>query len=311
MNELSHQEEGEHMQQGRSRWRMKDKVIKALLFVCAAISVVAVLLITLMIFIEAFPALRETGVWQFVSGMKWKPTGDPPQYGILPMIVGSIYVTGLALLFGLPIGLATSVFMTEIAPPKVAAVIRRAIEILAGIPSVVYGFFGLMLVVPIVQTIGGSGLSILSAGIILAIMILPTLISVSENALRAVPAEYKEGSLALGASHWQTIYRVQIPAARSGLLAATVLGMGRAVGETMAVILVAGNIPIIPDSLLKPIRTMTVNIVLEMGYVQPGSIHYSALFATAAVLFVFIMLLNFAVRALTKERKGKKNAAKR
>ncbi|MDP2892364.1 MAG: phosphate ABC transporter permease subunit PstC [Bacillota bacterium] len=290
---------------------MNDKVIRSLLFVCAAISVVAVLLITVMIFVEAFPALKETGVWDFIAGTKWKPTDTPPQFGILPMIVGSVYVTGLALLFGLPIGMATSIFMAEIAPPKVAVVLRRAIEILAGIPSVVYGFFGLMMVVPIVQTLGGTGMSVLTASIILAVMILPTIVSVSEAALRAVPAEYKEGSLALGASHWQTIVRVQVPAAKSGILAATVLGIGRAVGETMAVILVAGNIPVIPESILKAVRTMTVNIVLEMGYVQPGSLHYSALFATGAVLFVFIMLLNFSIRALTKTRGEKQKNAKK
>lgn len=293
------------------RFRMNDKIIRALLFTCAAISVLAVFLITIMIFVQAFPALQYTEVWKMLIGTDWTPTADPALFGILPMIVGSVYVTGLGLLFGLPIGFLTAIFMCEIAPPKVAVVMRRAIEILAGIPSIVYGFFGLMVIVPMVQTMGGTGLSVLSAGIILGMMVLPTLVSVTESSLRAVPVEYKEGSLALGASHWQTIIRVQVPAAKSGILAATVLAIGRAIGETMAVILVAGNIPVIPESILKPVRTLTVNIVLEMGYVTPGTLHYSALFATGAVLFVFIMLLNFAVRALTKDKKGgRKNAAK-
>ncbi len=274
---------------------------RGLFFLTASISVLAVGLITVMIFYNAWPALREIGIWELMTGKQWTPTATNPLFGLLPMILGSLSITGLALLIGLPIGIGTAIFLAELARGKFAVLLRRAVEMLAAVPSVVYGFFGLVLIVPAVQKLGGTGLSILAAGIILAIMILPTMISVYEVSLRAVPPEYKEGSLALGASHWQTIIGVLVPASRSGLLTAIALSIGRAVGETMAVILVAGNIPIIPDSILGPARTLTVNIIMEMGYVQPGSLHYSALFATGAILFVFIMLINLGVQLVARK----------
>ncbi len=284
-----------------TRQNKSEGFYQGLFFLTASISVLAVGLITVMIFYNAWPALREIGLWDLLSGNKWTPTASNPLFGLLPMIVGSMVITLLALVIGLPIGIATSIFLAELAKGKFAAVLRRSVEMLAAVPSVVYGFVGLTLVVPFVQKLGGTGLSILSAGIILGVMILPTMISVYEVSLRAVPAEFKEGSLALGASHWQTIGRVLIPASRSGLLTAIALSIGRAVGETMAVILVAGNIPKIPDSILDPARTLTVNIIMEMGYVEPGSLHYSALFATGAILFVFIMFINLGVQFITRK----------
>ena len=252
-----------------------------------------------MIFVEGLPIFQSHGVLSFLFGEKWTPTASPPLYGIWPMIVTSFYVTILSLIIALPIGIACSVFLAEIAPERPARILRRAIDILAGIPSVVFGFFGLTMIVPILRDIFGvNGQSVLAGAIILAIMILPTIISISEVGLRAVPKAYKSGSLAMGASHWQTIYRVIIPAAKNTIITSVVLAIGRALGETMAVILVMGNTPAMPASLLDPARTLTVNIVMDMSYVTPGTEHYAALFGTGIVLFVFIMALNLAVNKL-------------
>jgi phosphate transport system permease protein len=224
-------------------------------------------------------------------------------FGILPMIVGSIYTTIIALIIGIPIGRGCAIFLAEIAPKKLASVLRKSIEILAGIPSIVYGFFGMAVLVPLIREFKlGPGYSVLAAGLILAIMILPTIISISEVSLRMVPSAYKDGSLALGSSNWQTIKKVSLPTAKSGILAGVILGIGRAVGETMAVILVAGNSPIIPLSLFQPVRTLTVNVVIEMAYVSTGSDHYHALFATAIVLFVFVMIINATVIMLSRQK---------
>lgn len=293
------------MKMNKKQKHRSEVFYKGLFFLTASISVLAVGLITIMIFYNAWPAFREIGVGSLLTGNQWLPTAAHPLFGLLPMIIGSLLVTLLALVLGLPIGVGTAIFLAELAKGKFATVLRRAVEMLAAVPSVVYGFFGLVLIVPFVQKLGGTGLSVLAAGIILAIMILPTVISVYEVSLRAVPEEYKEGSLALGASHWQTIGRVMIPASSSGLLTAIALAIGRAIGETMAVILVAGNIPNIPNSILAPVRTLTVNIIMEMGYVQPGSLHYSALFATGAILFVFIMLVNIGVQLITRRAVSK------
>lgn len=284
----------------RSDERRAEKLIRLALMLCALFSVLAVLLITFMVFKEAYPSLKEVGIWKMVSGLSWKPTSSNPRFGLLPMMAGTAAVTALSLLIGVPIGLATAIYSSELASDKVASLVNKAAGVLAGIPSVVYGFFGLMVIVPAVRTFGGTGMGVLSAGLVLSIMILPTVISVSEAALKAVPSEYKEVSLALGSTKWQTIWHVAMPAAKSGIIASVVLAIGRAIGETMAVILVAGNIPLIPASIISSTRTLTVNIALEMAYIRPGTLHYSALFASAAVLFAFIILINLSVRVITR-----------
>lgn len=287
----------------KKKLRLGEKTIEKVMLICAFASVAAVLLITYLIFAEGLPLFKNVGVWEFISGADWDPDAKIPQYGILPMISGSVYTTAIALVLGIPIGLGCAIFLAEIAPRKVSSLLRRIIEILAGIPSVVYGFFGLVVIVPFVRSFKlGPGPSVLAAGLILAIMILPTIITIAEVSLRAVPKAYKDGSLALGSSQWQTIRKVSLPTAKSGIIAGIVLGIGRAMGETMAVILVAGNTPIIPESIFQPVRTMTVNIVLDMSYVVTGSVYYSALFATAIALFVFTMIINAAVMLLSRKR---------
>ncbi len=285
----------------KKKLRLGEKAIEKAMLICALSSVGAVLLITYLIFAEGLPLFSHTSLWDFITGTDWKPTKEI--YGILPMIVGTVYTTGIALALGIPIGLGCAIFLAEIAPKKAALALRKCIEILAGIPSVVYGFFGLVVIVPIIRSFGlGPGYSVLAAGLILAVMILPTIITIAEVSMRAVPNAYKDGSLALGASKWQTIKKVCLPTAKSGIISGVVLGIGRAVGETMAVILVAGSTPIIPQSIFEPVRTLTVNIVLEMGYAVVGSTHYSALFATGIVLFVFIMIINAVVMMLNRKR---------
>lgn len=264
-------------------------VFERLFLVSALISIVCIFAITLFIFIKGLPAIKTIGLRNFIFGMKWQPTGG--KFGIFPMIVGSIYVTIGSLVIGVPIGILTSIFIGEIAPPKISSIFRRAVELLAGIPSVVFGFFGLVTIVPLIDKIfGGGGNSLLASSIILGIMILPTIISISEASIRAVPKEFKEGSIALGASHIETIFKVIVPAAKSGILTSIVLGLGRSIGETMAVILVSGNTPLIPHSMFERLRTLTGNIAIEMGYAY--GLHQEALFAAGAVLFVFIMIVN-------------------
>ena len=294
-----------------SIWKkILNKSTTALFFLSAAFSVLSLIVIGLYIFYAGFPALREVGLFQFLFGVEWQPRADV--YGIGPMILASIYATLGAIVIGVPIGILTAVFLAEVAPPWLCKIVRPGIELLAGIPSVVYGFFGLVVIVPLIDKFfGGGGNSLLAAIIILGIMILltmvqgqsllavilvltimilPTIVNISETAIRAVPISYKEGSYALGTSHISTIFRVILPAAKSGVFTSIVLGIGRAIGETMAVILVAGNSPLIPGSLLSRVRTMTANIALEMGYAS--GLHQNALFATGIILFVFIMLLN-------------------
>lgn len=279
----------------------RERPIRVMLALAAFISVAAIVLITIMVFREAWPAIKSQGLFNMIMGSSWKPTASKPRFGLLPMIAGSSAVTLLALAIGVPIGIASAVFSAEIAPKWEAGAMKRSVGVLAGIPSVVYGFFGLMVLVPAVRLLSGTGMSVLSASLVLSVMILPTVIGVSEAAIRAVPDDYRQASLALGATKWQTIKNVIVPAARSGIIAAVVLGVGRAIGETMAVILVAGNIPVMPESLLSAVRTLTVNIALEMGYVRPGTLHYSALFTAAAVLFAFIMTVNLLVRGITRK----------
>ena len=271
---------------------MKDNIEEFLiekgLLITALSSIIIILLIIIFIFSEGLPSMESYGFLKFIFGSTWDPSaGD---YGVLPMIVGSLGITGLALLFAVPLSLLCAIFMAEIAPKTMRKILKPVIETLAGIPSVVYGFFGLIVLVPIMRVqFGGTGFSMLTASIILTVMILPTIISVSEDALRSIPLEYKEASLAVGATHWQTIKNVIFPAAIPGIITAVILGMGRAIGETLAVIMVAGNVAQFPNSIFDPVRALTSNIAIEMGYAT--GIHYSALFGTAIVLFIIIMIL--------------------
>jgi phosphate ABC transporter permease protein PstC len=268
---------------------MKEKFIEKALLLTAFSAVAAIVLIFAFIFREGLPLMLKVGIGKFISGTHWAPSQG--QYGILPMIAGSLAVTLLAIVFGAVLGLSCALFLAEFAPPWSVRILKPLIELLAGIPSVVYGFIGVVVLVPLIRRVlGGPGFSVLASAIILGIMILPMVIAISLDALRAVPLSFKEGSLALGATRWQTLYRIIFPAAKSGIIAALILGMGRAVGETMAVIMVAGNAVKVPHSVLDPVRTLTSNIALEMGYASGD--HQSALFATGIVLFIITMLLN-------------------
>lgn len=278
----------------------KEKIMRAVFFVSACVSIIAVLLICVFLFANGIPAMSKIGFFDFLTGTSWNPSKD--KYGIYPMIIGSLYVTGIALLIGVPIGILTAIFMARFCNKKIYKFIKPAVDLLAGIPSIVYGFFGLMVIVPLIRnTFGGSGSSVLAASIVLGIMILPTIIGVCESAIRAVPESYYEGSLALGASHERSVFKTVVPAAKSGILAGIILGVGRAVGETMAVVMVAGNSPVIPESILKSVRTMTTNIVLEMGYAT--DLHREALIATGVVLFVFILIINMCFSAVKRRSK--------
>ena len=281
---------------------LKEKFMQGVFFIAACTSVLAVALICVFLFANGIPAMKEIGFMEFLTGERWKPTNEI--FGILPMIMGSIYVTAGAIILGVPIGILTSVFMAKYCPKKIYPVLKGATELLAGIPSVVYGFFGLVVLVPLIRDIcqkfhwGGNGSSILTASILLGMMILPTIIGVTESAIRSVPAHYYEGALALGATHERSIFSVVLPAAKSGVVAGIVLGIGRAIGETMAVIMVAGNQARMPAGIVRGVRTLTANIVLEMGYA--AGLHREALIATAVVLFVFILLINLSVSLLNR-----------
>lgn len=269
-----------------------------LFFLTACVSIFAVALICVFLFANGIPAIGKIGVFKFLLGTKWKPGNDI--YGILPMILGSLYVTAGAILIGVPIGLLTAVFLAKFCPKGLYKILKPATELMAGVPSVVYGFFGLVVLVPLVQNIFGvAGNTMLTASVLLGIMILPTIIGVSESAIRAVPDSYYEGSLALGASHERSVFFATLPAARSGILAGVVLGIGRAIGETMAVVMVAGNKARMPQGLLDGVRTMTANIVMEMGYAT--DLHREALIATAVVLFVFILMINVTFSLLRRK----------
>lgn len=271
----------------------------ALFLICACVSILAVVLICVYLFASGVPAMAEIGFTDFLFGTKWKPSSG--YYGIFPMIIGSILVTGIAVVIGVPIGILCAVFMSHYCPKKLYRFVKPAINLLAGIPSIVYGFFGLVVIVPIMKDlVGGSGKSLLTAGILLGIMILPTVIKTTESSLNAVPRSYYEGALALGATHERSVFFASLPAAKSGILAAIILGVGRAIGETMAVILVAGNQTILPKSITSGIRTMTSNIVIEMGYA--GGLHREALIATGVVLFVFILIINLCFSALKRRK---------
>lgn len=276
---------------------VKERFFQFLFLLAAGFSVFAVVMICVFLFANGIPAMHKIGVFNFLLGTKWKPGSD--LYGIFPMIVGSFYVTACAVVFGVPVGLLTAVFLSRFCPARLHKILKPAIDLLAGIPSVVYGFFGLMVIVPFVRDVfGGNGSSILTAGILLGMMILPTIISVSESALNAVPSSYYEGARALGATHERAVFRTVLPAAKSGIMAGVILGIGRAIGETMAVIMVAGNQARLTGSLLKGIRTLTANIVIEMGYAT--DLHREALIATGVVLFVFILIINLAFNLVKK-----------
>ena len=277
--------------------KTRERIMKVVFLLAACTSVLAVALICIFLFANGIPAIGEIGVLDFLTGTKWKPGNDI--YGILPFILGSVYVTAGAIVIGVTIAILTSVFLARYCPKRLYPLLKKATELMAGVPSVVYGFFGLVVLVPIIREVFDCrGNVMLTACILLGIMILPTVIGVTESAIRSVPESYYEGSLALGATKERTIFRIMLPAAKSGVLAAIVLGIGRAIGETMAVIMIAGNQPVMPESLLKGVRTLTSNIVMEMGYA--ADLHREALIATAVVLFVFILIINLCVSALNR-----------
>lgn len=268
---------------------VKEKVMEVVFMLCACVSILSVALICIFLFANGIPAMTKIGFFDFIFGQKWKPSNEV--FGIFPMIIGSIYITAGAVIIGVPIGILTAVYLARFCPEKLYKIIKPAVDLLAGIPSVVYGFFGLCVIVPFVRNhIGGDGNSILTASILLGFMILPTIINVSESSIRAVPEKYYQGALALGATHERSVFCTVVPAAKSGIMAGIVLGIGRAIGETMAVIMVAGNQARMPKGILEGIRTMTSNIVMEMGYAT--DLHREALIATGVVLFVFILIIN-------------------
>ena len=276
---------------------MKEKVIEKILMLLAFSAIGVLLLMAIFIFKEGIPIIFKAGINNFLFSTHWAPTKG--YFGIFSMIVSSLYVTIGSLIIGVPLALACAITLSELAPLRLTVILKPTIELLAGIPSVVYGFLGVVLLVPLIRDyLGGPGLSLLAASMILAIMILPTITSISIDAIQAVPYSYKEGSLALGATHWQTIRMVILKAARSGIITAIILGMGRAIGETMAVIMVAGNALKLPSSPLSPVRPLTSNIALEMGYAAGD--HRAALFATGIVLFIFIMVFNVLANIITK-----------
>ena len=284
--------------------KYKEKIMGGVFFTAALTSILAVLLICVFLFANGIPAMGKVGLFKFLAGTNWAPTDSPASFGIFPMILGSIYVTAGAIVIGVPVGILTSIFMSRYCPKPLYKILKPATELLAGIPSIVYGFFGLVVLVPFVKTVfGGNGNSMLTASILLGIMILPTIIGVSESAIRSVPESYYEGALALGATKERSVFKTILPASKSGVLAGVVLGIGRALGETMAVVLIAGNQVQIPHSVTDGLRTLTANIVLEMGY--STGLHRQALIATGVVLFVFVLLITLSMQAI-KSRSEKR-----
>lgn len=282
----------------------KERIMNGVFFIAASMSIVSLVLIIVFMFTNGIPVMLEYGLDEFLFGTVWRPTASEPRFGLLPMIMGSIYVTIGAGVVGVPVGILTALFMAEYCPKWLYKYLKPAVSLMASIPSIVYGFFALQFLVPLVRdNIGGNGYSMLTAMLLLAVMILPTVIELSESALRAVPRTYYNGGVALGATHERTTFTVMVPAAKSGVLSSVVLGIGRAIGETMAVVLIAGNQPIMPDGLLTGLRTLTTNIVLEMSYASGD--HRSALIATGVVLFVFILIIN-TIFLIIKNREAAK-----
>lgn len=281
---------------------ISESAMSGVFLLSACVSIAAVILICVFMFANGIPAIAKIGFTNFIFGMKWKPSID--LYGIFPMIIGSIVVTLGAVILGVPLGILTAVYLARFCPRKIYGPLESGVQLLAGIPSVVYGFFGLTVIVPVIRSLfGGNGTSILAASIVLAIMILPTIVTVTESSIRALPSGYFEGALALGACKERSIFFTELPAAKNGITAGIILGIGRAVGETMAVIMVAGNQAILPRSLVKGVRTLTANIVLEMGYA--ADLHREALIATAVVLFVFVLIINLLF-TIAKKRSEQK-----
>lgn len=280
--------------------KVKEKIMEYVFLLTAVISILAVALICVFLFANGIPAMQEIGFFNFLTGTEWRPGNKI--FGILPMILGSLYVTGGALIIGVPIGVLMSIFMARFCPQKIYKFLKPIVDLLAGIPSIVYGFFGLVVLVPFIRenVENCRGQSILTAAILLGIMILPTIIGAAEPAIRAVDKSFYEGALALGATHERSVFSVIVPAANSGILAAVILGVGRALGETMAVMMIVGNQPRVPDSILQGVRTLTTNIVLEMGYAT--DLHREALIATGVVLFVFILIINLCFSALKHKK---------
>ncbi|MDR1568337.1 MAG: phosphate ABC transporter permease subunit PstC [Streptococcaceae bacterium] len=270
---------------------VKEKSFRNWFTFSALMSTLALIVITFFLLVNGIPAMEKVGLFKMLTGTQWQPSNN--QYGIFPMLVGSFYVTVGALVIGAPSGILGAIFLAYFCPKRLYALLKQLVILMAGIPSIVYGFFGLVVLVPLFQPLNGSGKGIMTASLLLGIMILPTIINISEDALRAVPQNYYEGSVALGASHERTVFSVMVPAAKSGVLASVILGLGRAIGETMAVIMVAGNQAVIPTSITSGVRTLTTNIVMEMGYAT--DLHRQMLIATAVVLFVVILLVNLAV----------------
>lgn len=280
-----------------------EKFMQIIFMICAGVSIAAVITICVFMFAKGCPAIAEIGLKNFLLGEDWSPRNEPASFGIFPMIVGSLYCTAGAIIIGVPIGLMTAVYMAKFCPKKLFKFLMPPINLLAGIPSIVYGFFGMIMVVPFIRSnFGGTGNGVLTVSIILGIMILPTIVGMSVSALQAVPNSYYEGALALGATHERAVASVIFPAAKSGILASVILAIGRAIGETMAVIMIAGNSPIIPKSLTDSVRTLTGNIVIEMSYAE--GLHYNALIGTGVVLFVFILLLNLCFSLITNKKEG-------
>jgi phosphate transport system permease protein len=281
---------------------LKERFVKLVLVVFALSSLLFLFLIFIFIFSEGSPLFLKVGLWKIISGSRWAPTKG--FFGIYPMIISSFLVTFGALIIGAPMGLSCAIYLSEYSGKKMKMLLKPALELLAGIPSVVYGFLGVVYIVPLVRNyLGGSGFSLLSTSIILGVMILPTIISISFDALVSVPKTYREGSFAMGATKWQTIYKVILPSAKSGILASFILGMGRAIGETMAVIMIAGNALKIPGSILDPLRTLTGNIALELAYASGD--HRLGLFSTGVVLMVIIMILNYVANFGIKRKIAK------
>lgn len=269
---------------------VRETVMKYVFLISALISVLSIILIFYFIFSGGLPFILRQGVWEFLTGTNWRPTASQPEFGIMPMIVGSLIVTGGAILIGVPIGVLTAVYMVFYCPKRYYRYAKSAINLMAAIPSIVYGFFALQIFVPFFRIMGRSGMNMVTASLLLGIMILPTIIGLSESAIRNVPKSYYQGAIGLGTTHERAILTVVVPAAKNGILSAIILGIGRAIGETMAVILVAGNQPRIPTELNQGVRTLTTNIVMEMAYATGQ--HREALIATAVVLFVFILIIN-------------------
>ena len=289
----------------RENIKGKEKIMEYVFLFSACISIIALLLISIFIFKNGIPAMKEIGIFNFLLGKKWAPSNVPPSFGILPMILGSIYITIGAVIFGVPIGILTAIYISYFAPKKTYKFLKKGINLLAGIPSIVYGFFGLIVLVPFVKKtfymFDTDGNSIFTASILLGIMILPTIIGISESAIKAVDKTYYEGAVALGATHERAVSKVIVPAAKSGIISSVILGIGRAIGETMAVVMVAGNQPRMPNGLFNGARTLTSNIVIEMGYA--ADLHRGALIATATVLFIFILLINIGLMFFKRRMK--------